>query len=336
MQKVLVTGVSGYLGCHVAKALVDAGYTVRGTVRDHKWDEAITAAVGAPVEFVQVDLAEGTQDEWDKAAAGCEWACHVASPFFIAEPKDPNELIVPAVEGTTKVLRACAKARMKRVVLTSSTAAISRGAKQTPYSEADWSDPEKSGTYQKSKTLAERAAWDLARDTGLELVSVNPSAIFGPPLLPRVGETGGLVKRLLERKLPGIPKVSLDMVDVRDVALAHVRALEVPAAAGRRFLLNAESVWMGDVARWLKEGMPDYNVPTRAIPYAAAWLVSFVDPQARSVLTTWGVMRHYDASSARDVLGFTSWRPMRGSVVEMAEAMVTHGLIDASAARQKK
>jgi len=334
-SKVLVTGISGYLGCHVARALAQAGYAVRGTVRDHKWDTQIEAAVGKKVEFVVVDLADGTQEEWNRAVTGCSGVCHVASPFFIAEPKDPNELIIPAVEGTKKVLRACHAAGVKRVALTSSTAAIGYGhpLSKTDFDESDWSVEANSPTYQLSKTLAERAAWEYARESGMELVALNPTAIFGPALLPRVGETGAVVKRFLEGAVPGIPKISMDLVDVRDVAVAHVRALEAPGAAGKRFILNSQSVWMADVAEWLQGAVPGYVVKTNKVPYPIMWLVSFFDSQAKSIIPRWGQMRRYDTSAAAAELGFAQFRPMPEALEEHAVALEAQGLLDPSKKR---
>ena len=240
-EMVLVTGGSGFVGSHCILTLLNAGYRVRTTVRSLAKEPEVRrmlatagADPGEELSFVAADL--GSDDGWPQAVAGCRYVLHVASPFPGRQPKDENDLIVPAREGALRVLRAARDAGVKRLVLTSSFAAIGYGtpAKDTPYTEADWTDPTgRVSAYVKSKTLAERAAWDfIDREGGdLELAVVNPVGILGPVLGRNLSTSIELVRRLLSGSLPGLPKTSFGLVDVRDVADLHLRAMVDPAAS---------------------------------------------------------------------------------------------------------
>jgi nucleoside-diphosphate-sugar epimerase len=300
--KVLVTGVTGYVGSHVARQLLLHGYKVRGTVRNASDEEKMNKlrqqiTDGLPenlpeFEFVEADLLK--EETWPPAVAGCQYVCHVASPFPLQVPSDPNVLIKPAVDGTLAVLKAAsADGNVKRVVLTSSLAAIhdvkTFDGKQDPdkvYNEDDWVDPDKVEAYSQSKILAEKAAYkfieELPQEEGkkkLELVVINPSYVLGPLLTDTLSSSVLAIKRLLDRSTPGVPKFNLAICDVRDVALAHVKALESPEHVGKRYLILSECKWMRDVARMVqKEFKPlGYFVPTMAVPNALVWIGSFVD-----------------------------------------------------------
>lgn len=301
--KVLVTGVTGYVGAHVAHQLLLHGYKVRGTVRaasdEAKMDklrQQITEGLpteGLPeLEFVEADLLK--EDSWPQAVAGCQYVCHVASPFPLNIPSDPDVIIKPAVDGTLAVLKAASSdGNVKRVVLTSSLAAIhdvrTLDGKQDPekkYNEDDWVDPDKVEPYSRSKILAERAAHkfieDLPQEEGkrkLELVVINPSYVLGPMLTDSVSSSVLGIKRLLDKSAPVLPKFHMPLCDVRDVALAHVKALESPEHVGKRYLIVSESRWMKDIARVIqKEFKPlGYFVPSYTVPSAFVWLGSFVD-----------------------------------------------------------
>ena len=279
---VLVTGGSGFVGAHCILQLLAAGYTVRTTVRSLMREpevramlESAGAASDAPLTFFAADLL--SDDGWATAVEGSDFVLHVASPFPNAQPKNEDDLIVPAREGALRVLRAARDAKVKRVVLTSSFAAIGYGTPPVgrPFDETDWTDIAGRVTpYVKSKTIAERAAWDfIAKEGGtLELAVVNPVAILGPALSKDVSTSIELVIALLNGAMPGIPQVSFGVVDVRDVASLHLLAMTAPAAAGQRLLATAGVQSMPEAAGLLRAKLGDAakHVPTRILPN---WLV---------------------------------------------------------------
>jgi nucleoside-diphosphate-sugar epimerase len=301
-SKVLVTGVTGYVGAHVARQLLLHGYKVRGTVRDASSEERLNKlrqqiTEGLPedlpeLEFVEADLLK--EETWAPAISGCQYVCHVASPFPLQVPSDPDVIIKPAVEGTLNVMKAAsADGNVKRVVLTSSLAAIhdvkTLDGKQDPdkvYNEDDWVDPEKVEAYSQSKILAERAAHkfieDLPQEDGkkkLELSVICPSYVLGPLITDSLSSSVLGIKRMLDKSTPAVPKFNMAICDVRDVALAHVKVLESPEHVGKRYLIVTESRWMKDIARMVqKEFKPlGYFVPTLTVPNTLVWLGSYVD-----------------------------------------------------------
>src|SRR5450432_3867049 len=267
MSTVLVTGGSGFIGSHSILQLLAAGHQVRTTVRSLKRESDVRAMLkeggaepGERLSFFAADLENDAG--WPEAVAGCDYVLHVASPFPPGVPKNEDDLIIPAREGALRVLRAARDAGVKRVVLTSSFAAIGYGTEPTdrPFSEKDWTDTSGSdvGAYVKSKTLAERAAWDfIAKEGGaLELSVVNPVGVFGPVLGPDYSTSILLVQRLMDGAMPGAPKLAFGVVDVRDVADLHLHCMTDPVAKGERFLAVAgDFISMLDIARILKERM---------------------------------------------------------------------------------
>lgn len=301
--KVLVSGASGYVGAHVAQQLLLHGYKVRGTLRSladeakvaklrQQITEPLPADYASELEFVEADLTK--EDTWTPAVAGCQYVCHVASPFPLVVPNDPDVIIKPAVEGTLAVLKAAvADGNVKRVVLTSSLAAIhdvkTLDGKEDPtkvYNEDDWVDPDKVEAYSRSKILAEKAAVkfieDLPQEEGkrkLELVAINPSYVLGPLVSDTISSSVLGIKRMLDKSTPGVPKFNMPICDVRDVALAHVKALQGPEHVGKRYLILSETKWIKDIARLIqKEFKPlGYYVPTMQVPSTIVWLGSFFD-----------------------------------------------------------
>jgi dihydroflavonol-4-reductase len=337
---VLVTGASGYLGGHVTREFLEHGYRVRGTVRslanpskvDHL--RSLGAAHGDRLELVEADL---TRDAgWKEAVSGCTFVEHVASPFPAAEPDDENELLRPAIDGTLRVLGAAAdSASVRRVVLTSSVAAVASGHAPSPgriFTEEDWSLVDACQAYPKSKTLAERAAWDfvagLPKQRNLELATVNPGFIAGPLLGPDIGTSGEVVGRMMRRELPACPRLGWSIVDVRDVAIAHRLATEKPEAAGQRFIAAGGHLWMQDIGRILADefGPRGYRPPTGHLPYPLLWLASRFDKGLRLVLPSIGRTESVSHDKAQRLLGWSP-RPPRETFVEMAESMIARGLI---------
>jgi nucleoside-diphosphate-sugar epimerase len=339
MSTVLVTGGSGFIGCHCILQLLPAGYQVRTTVRSLKRKSDVRAMLkvagvepGDRLSFVAADLENDAG--WSEAVAGCEYVLHVASPLPASVPKDEDELIIPAREGTLRVLRAARDAGVKRVVLTSSFAAIGYGHKQqeTPFNEANWSDLNGDmAAYNKSKTLAERAAWDfLAKEGGrLELSVINPVAVFGPVLGPDYSSSILLVQRLMVGAMPGCPRLHFGLVDVRDVADIHLRAMTHPAAKGERFLATAgDFMSMVEVAKVLKSrlGSAAKRVPTRELPNWVVRLAAFRDPAVRLILPELGKVKNATNEKAKRLL---AWKPRSNeeAILATAESLLRLGLL---------
>jgi dihydroflavonol-4-reductase len=345
-ELVLVTGGSGFIAAHCILQLLAKGYQVRTTVRSLSREADVRAMLrqggadpGDKLSFAAADL---TSDAgWPEAVAGCAYVLHVASPFPPAAPKDENEIIIPAREGALRVLKAARDAGVKRVVLTSSFAAIGYGQKpqNAPYTEADWTNPDGDDVraYVKSKTLAERAAWDfIAREGGaLELSVVNPVGVFGPVLGPDYSTSILLVQRLMDGAMPGCPRMSFGLVDVRDVADLHIRAMTDPAAKGERFLAVAEDhVWIKDIALVLRRrmGAAGAKVPTSELPNWLVRLVAMGDAAVAQITPELGKFKNSTNEKARRLLGWTP-RSNEEAVVATAESMLALGLLKNSPAR---
>ncbi len=340
MSTVLVTGGSGFIGGHCILQALAAGHTVRTTVRNLSRESEVrmvlsrAGATGLDrLSFFAADLEKDAG--WAEAAAGCDFVLHVASPFPAAPPKHEDELIVPAREGALRALRASRDAGVKRVVLTSSFAAIGYGHKQRTqaFDETDWTVPDGDDTtaYAKSKTLAERAAWDfIAREGGaLELSVVNPVGVFGPALGPDLSTSIVIVQRLMDGDFPGMPKLFFGLVDVRDVADLHLRAMTDPKAKGERFLAVAgDFISMADIAAILKQrmGAAAAKVPTRQLPNWMVRMVGLFDPAVRLISPELGKTKNATNAKARRVLG---WMPRSNeeSIVASAESLVRLGLL---------
>jgi nucleoside-diphosphate-sugar epimerase len=331
MSPALVTGGNGYLGTHLIAALLRAGTPVRATVRSAASEESLRAAIrrGSPgcagnadsadaagLEVVVADLT--ADDGWKAAVTGCEQVYHVASPLPYVQPKDPDDLIVPAREGVLRVLRAARDADARRVVLTSSFAAIGYTPKPTAeFTEDDWTDPDTPGLapYPRSKAIAERAAWDLMEHdkSDTELVVINPTFILGPTLTTELRSSTHLVKAMLDGSMTTTPRARFGLADVRDVADLHRRAMAAPEAAGKRFLAVADGPTISylEIAQTLRRrlGPLAARVPTEEAPG---------DDLPRPVI-------HNDR--ARDELGWRP-RPTETTIVETAESLRDLGLVD--------
>jgi dihydroflavonol-4-reductase len=318
-DSVLVTGGSGFVAVHCIDQLLRAGYPVRTTVRSLKREADVRAMLktaGTPrqeaLTFFEADLMH--DKGWSEAVAGCRFVLHVASPFPASAPKHEDELILPAREGALRVLRAARVAGVQRVVQTSSFAAIGYGHKPqaAPFDETTWTNVDGAGVsaYAKSKTLAERSAWDfIAREGGqLELSVVNPVGIFGPTFGPDYSTSILIVQKLLDGEVPACPRISFGAVDVRDVADMHLRAMTNPAANGERFLATAgEFISLLDVCTILKKNMGSIakRVPTREIP---DWIVRFLAlfiADMKAISPELGIKKKASNEKAERILGWT-------------------------------
>ena len=326
-ERVLLTGVTGYIGQHCAAELLKQGFEVVGTVRSRAKADATRAAIAkaAPVDrlsFVEADLL--SDKGWDEAMKGCTFVLHVASPFVLAEPKDEKELIVPAVEGTKRVVAAARRAGVKRLVLTSSTFAIIAGKDSGRYGPDAWSDTGANiGAYAKSKTLAERAAWAAAKGGAMELTVIAPGAVFGPSLGAKMdGQSVAMMTAMIGGKMPMVPDMAMGMVDVRDVARLHVKAMTAEGAAGRRFIAaSAEPVEMATVASVLKKA--GYSkAPSRKAPTVLLRAMGLFDREVRGMLPFIGRAASFDNSATFEAL---QWKPtpIETSFREMAAAIST-------------
>lgn len=337
---VLVSGGSGFVATYCIDLLLRAGYNVRTTVRSLTREPDVRAtlqSLGTPrpetVTFVSTDL--GADKGWEEAVTGCRYVLHVASPFPPHAPKHEDDLIIPAREGTLRVLHAARDAGVERVVMTSSFAAIGYGHKSqaAPFTEADWTDITGTGVvaYPKSKTIAERAAWDfIAREGGkLELSVVNPVGIFGPVLGSDYAPSILLVQRLLDGAVPACPRLFFGIVDVRDVADLHLRAMTNPAAKGERFLASADgTLSLLDVARILKMrmGTAARRVPTREMPDWIVRLLAHFISDMKMIAPEIGKQKNISNEKARRVLGWTP-RSNEDAIIATAESLQTLGLL---------
>jgi nucleoside-diphosphate-sugar epimerase len=341
MSTVLVTGGSGFIGNRCIQQLLEAGHRVRTTVRNLKREPDVRAMLkasgaadpGDRLSFAAADLESDAG--WPQAVAGCEYVLHVASPFPAGIPKHEDELIVPAREGTLRVLRAARDAGVKRVVQTSSFAAVGYGHRpqSAPFDETNWTDPsgDDVSAYVKSKTLAERAAWDfIAKEGGsLELSVVNPVGVFGPVTGPDYATSILLVQRLMDGAMPGCPKLYFGVVDVRDVADLHLRAMTNPAAKGERFLAVAgDFMAIRDIARALKRGLgvAAKRVPTMELPNWVVRIASWRDPAVKQILPELGKHKNATSAKAKRVLGWSP-RSNEEAVVATAESLFALGLL---------
>jgi nucleoside-diphosphate-sugar epimerase len=343
MTRVLVTGGTGFVGAHCLIRLLAAGHETRTTVRDLAREGDVRAMlrqggageVSQRLALFRADL--NSDAGWAEAVAGCDYVLHVASPFPSTVPNDENELITPARDGALRVLRAARDAGVKRVVLTSSFAAIGYGATghTTAFTEEDWtnlSDPSVQ-PYQKSKTIAERAAWDFIAQEGggLELSVVNPVGVFGPVLGPDYSTSIVLVKRLMDGSVPGCPDLWFGGVDVRDVADLHLKAMTDPVARGERFLATAgDFVSLRQIAQFLKEGLGNTarKVPTRPLPNWLLRVIGLFDPQVRGVLPELGKRKNASSEKARRLLGWAP-RSARDAALATARSLLELGLLKA-------
>jgi len=336
--RVLVTGVNGFIGLHTALHLLQLGYSVRGTVRRGSDQEHIRATLSkhtktSQLEFALADLLK--DDGWSEAVHGCRFVMHVASPYPAVNPAEGNGLIAAAREGTLRVLHAAQAEGIERVVLLSTIGAIYDGheGENRTFDEADWSDLAKTRlTYHKSKTLAERAAWDYVHSpknrANMEMVAVNPSNVFGPVLDDHYHTATEWYRTVMRAEVPGVSRTQMDLVDVRDLVDIMVKAMIMPEAADKRFICNAASIPLLEFADILHERFANrgYRVQNRILPDLMIRVIALFVPKVRAVAGGLQWKYAFSTEQARSVLGWQP-RPYKQTIIDMAESLIEHGLV---------
>ncbi|MEL6675867.1 MAG: aldehyde reductase [Bacteroidota bacterium] len=315
MQTVLVTGASGFIASHVILALIEQGYRVRGTARSAgkaaRINHLLSEYAGKPIQIEIVSLDLMKDEGWAEAMQGVDFLQHIASPFPATQPQSADELIIPAREGTLRALKAAKAAGVKRVVLTSSIAAMVSGwgkARPAVFDESHWTQlgqKEAVPFYNQSKTIAEQAAWAYIRGEGqgMELAVINPAAVLGPVMSQDVSTSLSLVSEIFKQSLPAFPKMDFGIVDVRDIAQAHLAAMEKPAAAGKRFIMSAGEMRFRQIGKILAEAYPEQKIPTRELPSWLVRLVALFMPKLRPSLSRLDKKLRLSHRQAEEVLG---------------------------------
>ncbi|CAD7966399.1 unnamed protein product [Amoebophrya sp. A120] len=361
--RVLLTGAYGFLGTHCVKKAIESGFRVRGTVRNFSYEKQLRKALGIEqndknadkLELIKLDLEQSSQEEWSEAMKGCDYCLHLATPVVTTYVSNPDTVLKPAVQGTEKVLRACAKARVRRVIFCSSTSAINAGHSwnKTHFTTKDWNAESPNGNedkvflYEKSKSLAEKQAFKVAAELDLDLISILPGSIWGPNILPRLSPCGEAIQRICNREVPMMPVLSFNCVDVRDVADLMIQGLTVKLSdtsspktkkqqLNRRFLAVApESMDMKVIANICKDELGPYGWRplTTFGPYAIFWLSSFFLEQAAFILPNIERAYTYDVENTLETFsgsGFKKFRSVRQAVADMVHSMHDMKMLDPS------
>ena len=340
-KTVLLTGASGYIAKHIALQLLNAGYVVRGTVRSLARAAEVTEAVRPHLDdasdldkrltFVALDLTKDTG--WDEAMAGIDVLMHTASPFPLNPPKDENDLIRPAVDGALRAVRAAHKAGVTRVVMTSSTAAIS-GSELPPgdssFDETNWTDPADPtiSAYTKSKTLAEKAVWDFVATEApeMQVTMINPGFVLGAPLDSNFGSSIKVIERILKAKDPMVPNVGFMTVDIRDVAEMHVTVIDQPETAGQRIMTVESFMTFAEIAQAIKTAYPDRRIVTRVAPDVVVKFLALFDGAIRQIVPSLGRVDKFDNSRAKATLGHALHQSHK-AVVSSAAYLIDNRLV---------
>jgi nucleoside-diphosphate-sugar epimerase len=336
--KILVTGANGFIGLHTTLRLLQLGYDVRATVRNevHKKNVIETLSKHLDTSQLEFALADLSRDEgWKEAVQGCNYVLHIASPYLAENPKNENEMIIPARDGTLRVLKAAQREGVKRVVMLSSIVAISSGheGENRAFDEKDWTDLRKThSVYSKSKTLAEQAAWDLIgsaeNKSGMEMATINPTNVFGPVLDGHHHTSTEWYRTIMRAESPGVARTQLDFVDVRDLVEVLIKALTVPEAAGKRFICNGASIPLKEFADILHDNFSTrgFSVPNRILPDVVIRFMGMFMPKIKAVADTLQWERTFSTQQAQLVFGWKP-RPYKQTIIDMAESLIKFGLV---------
>ena len=334
MEKVLVTGATGFIGLHCIKQLLDRGYSVNGTLRSQDRQAEVLDSLernNTPTRHLSLFEVDLNRDSgWDSAIRDCNYVLHVASPFVLTD-EDEDFFVKPAVEGVQRALKFSKKHNVKKVILTSSFAAIHEtlNNRQESFDEEDWSNPNKPGIsfYAKSKTMAELAAWEFMEmeNPDFSLTVINPVLVIGPSLSKDVGTSNSLVKNMINGSVPGTPKIHIGIVDVRDVASAHILAMESSSADGERIIVSEKELWVHEVAAILRDA--GFNkTPKVEFPKWLMKVVALFRKDLALMVPMIGKRRDVSSSKARELLG---WKPMKAelSIIDTAQQLKDFDLL---------
>ena len=334
MDKVLVTGASGFIGLHCIAQLLQAGYQVRGSLRSRARESEIRNALSKVVntenrlEICELDLLK--DDGWDEAVSGCDYVMHVASPLLDREPKDQDEIIRPAHEGLMRALKSSVRNKIKRFVMTSSFSAIGYGHVKDVFDESHWTDTtQKIGAYNKSKAIAEKAMWDyldsLKDEEKIEAVAINPTLVIGASLSDDVGTSNIFLQKMLDGSYPVVPKVHFGYVTVKDTAKAHVAAMTHPHASGKRFILAERCMWLYEVNKILrKHGYK--KAPIRQAPNLLMKFLALFNNEASAIAGFVGKTKFTNSENAKNILKF-SFENVEVGILEIAQQLESLGVI---------
>lgn len=334
MEKVLVTGATGFIGLHCIKQLLDRGYSVNGTLRSLDRQAEVIDSLernNTPTRHLSLFEVDLNRDSgWDSAIRDCSYVLHVASPFVLTD-EDEDFFVKPAVEGVQRALKFSKKHNVKKVILTSSFAAIHEtlNDRQESFNEEDWSNPNKPGIsfYAKSKTMAELAAWEFMEmeNPDFSLAVINPVLVMGPSLTKDIGTSNSLVKNMINGSVPGTPKIHIGIVDVRDVASAHILAMESSGANGERIIVSEKELWVHEVAAILRDA--GFNkTPKVVFPKWLMKIVALFRKDLALMIPMIGKRRDVSSSKARELLG---WKPIKAelSIIDTAQQLKDFGLL---------
>ena len=339
INKVLLTGISGWIAKHTAIELLNAGYEVLGTIRNKNLVDQTKQTISKyasteKLSFVELDLLK--DDGWNEAAKGCRYIFHVASPFPMKVSSNRENLLPVAVDGTLRVLNAGLNAGVEQIIKTSSIVAMFRKPNRTnPYTfgEDDWSDEnwiEGVSDYFLSKTKAEKAAWKLMESKGLKnkLTTINPGGVFGDALDKKGGTSIEYIRQFMKGKFPGAPKFAVLISDVKDIAKAHVACIGNNKVGGRRLIVGKDVKRLVELSQLIAEAMPEYKkkLPTKELPNLMVKLISYIDSSAKTMIPDLGIMMQTDTSYAEEILGF-KFKPAKGCISENAKSVVRLGLV---------